>query len=481
MSENAKKLTLKGLFWNAADRFGYQIIVTLVGVIMARILPVSDFSVIAVLTIFSTVATSFVDSGLATSLVRTKEVTSSDYSSMFVFNLFSSLLLYLILFCLAPYIENIYEIPNLALYARVLFLQIIVHAFGIVQYVKVLKNSQFNVTAKVNVISVFLSGVIAVLLAYIDFGIWVLILQPILYSLFRTFMLWFWGDWKFNFHLSISSIKRHLEFSLTFMFSNMIGKILAPLYSSFIGKYYSQVQTGYHYQANKWGETPNMLISSIIQGTTLSTLTPLQDDYPRYLNACRKSMSTLAFVLFPVTLFSISAAEPGFIFVLGQKYRDAVVYFQLICFAGLFISLSDLNVNFINIKGKSKYALLIEVVKLCLGLFILYFTYNKGILLIIYGQLVVRVVCYILSSIFSKKVYGYYLGLQLNDLMPSFVVSAIAAVFSYMPLYFRIADEYIILIFLQGIVFIVVYFGLHHLIKHTIWVELLQLIKSKLK
>ena len=136
MSENTKNITIKGLFWNAIDRFGNQAIVTIVGVITARILTPEDFGVIGVLLIFLTVTTAFIDSGLATSLVRTKIVDERDYSSMFVFNLTASIALYGLLFFLAPLIEQHNNIENLSLYARVMFLQILVHAFGIVQYVR---------------------------------------------------------------------------------------------------------------------------------------------------------------------------------------------------------------------------------------------------------------------------------------------------------------------------------------------------------
>src|SRR5690606_28933003 len=131
MSENTKSITIKGLFWNAIDRFGNQAIVTIVGIITARILTPEDFGVIGVLLIFSTVATAFIDSGLATSLVRTKVVDERDYSSMFVFNLTASIVLYGVLFFLAPLIEQHNNIENLSLYARIMFLQIVVHAFGI--------------------------------------------------------------------------------------------------------------------------------------------------------------------------------------------------------------------------------------------------------------------------------------------------------------------------------------------------------------
>ena len=479
MSDNTKHLTLKGLFWNAIDRFGNQAIVTLVGIVTARILSVEDFAVVGVLSIFSTIATSFIDSGLGTSLVRTKIVDENDYSSMFVFNLVVSSLLYFILFFAAPFIEDFYHIKGLSLYARILFLQLLIHAFGIVQYVKTLKNMQFHITARVNILSIFLSGAIAVAMAFLGFGAWVLVLQPVLYSVFRTALFWMWGDWQINFNVSKASLKKHMGFSLSFMAANLSGKIISPLYTSVIGKHYNEVQTGYYYQANKWGETPNLLISSVIQGTTLSTLTLLQDDHPRFLNACRKTMSTLSFILFPVSLFAISAAEPGFVWLLTEKYRHAVGYFQLLCFAGLFISLADLNVNFINVKGRSRYALNLEIVKICLACTLLLLTYDRGIMYIIYGQMTVRIVCFILSTWFSRRVYGYDLGLQLRDMMPSFLVGAVAAIICYIPQYFSILNNPFGMLILQGVIFLIIYCGLSHLTRNTIWIDMLQLVKKR--
>lgn len=479
MNENIKKITLTGLFYNALDRFGSQIITTLVGIITARLLSVSDFAVLATLSVFSTIATSLVDSGLATSLVRTKDVEDVDFSSMFGFNLFVSAVIYLLLFFSAPYIERFYGIANLSIYARVLFLQLLINAFGIVQYVKVLKSTQFNITARVNLISMVVSGAAVICMAYLNYGAWVLVLQPVLYSLFRTGMFWYWGDWNINFVFSSKSLKKHLNFSLSFMTANLIGKILSPLYGSFIGKFYTNIETGYYYQANKWGETPNLLISSIIQGTTLSTLVPIQDDFPRFLNACRKTIATLAFVLFPASFLAVSIANSGFILMLTDKYESAILYFQLLCLGGVFISLTDLNVSFINIKGKSKYALFLEIFKISFAFISLFLTIHLGILVIVYGQIIVRCVCYLLSTQFSKNIYGYGLMKQFQDILPSLLISIIAGFFSYLPFYFSVVEDLKGMLVIQMSIFIIIYISLNHFFSNVIWMEILQLVKGK--
>ena len=480
MSENTKQHTLKGLFWNAIDRFGNQLVTTIVGVITARVLDPSDFGVVGVLLIFSTISTAFVDSGLATSLVRAQEVKEKDYSTMFVFNLAVSCLLYAVLFVGAPAMERFNEIPGLTVYARVMFLQLIVHALGIVQYVKLLKSFSFQATARINVFAIIFSGIVVVSLAVAGFGVWALLLQPVLYSFSRTVLLWLWGNWRFDLSFSKESLDRHLSFSLSFMVGSMLSKIYSPMYYSFIGKHFSTSQTGIYYQANKWGETPNLLLSSIVQGTTLSTLAPIQHDFPRFLNACRKSIRSLAFVLFPVSICAIAVAEPAFVFFLGHKWHHSVIFFQILCFAGMFISLADMNVNFLNIKGRSKLTLWLEVFKIGLAGLVLWLTYKHGIIYIVYGQLAIRLLFFFVSAFLSGRVYGFHIGLQLQDILPALLLSAMAYLVASGGVYIFSDMGNLPSVLVQGFLFFVVYIGGSHLLRNDIWLEILALIRTKI-
>ncbi len=479
MSENTKHITIKGLYWNAIDRFGSQAVTLIIGVVLANLLDPENYTVIAAINIFTVIATSFVDSGLATSLVRSKEVGERDYSTMFSFNILVSVGLYLILFFLAPLIEKFQGIPNLATYARVLFLQLIIHSLGIVQYVKVLKTFEFNIVAKVNVISIFCSGIFVCTLAYYGFGIWALVLQMPVYSSIRTLLFWCWGDWKLNLSFDQSIIKKHLSFSFMFMMANMLGKLMSPLYAFMMNKVVSPAASGQYFNGNKWGETPNMLISSVIQGTTLSTLAPIQDDKPRFLNACRKTMSSLAFALFPVSILAICVADPAFKTFLNEKWIPSIPMFQWLCFSGIFIALTDMNVNFITIKGKSKFGLRLELVKLSLAVIVFLFTYSYGIFTIIYGQLAVRIVCYLIACLMSRPVYGYKLFTQFKDLLPSFLISLIAGVLAYLPLYYHCVSNNVLLIAIQSIIFAVVYLSINHFVKNVIWLEIVALLNKK--
>jgi len=477
---DAKQTTLKGLFWNAIDRFGSQFVVIVAGIVTARLLSPADFGTVGVLLIFSTIATAFVDSGLASSLVRSPEVGERDYSTVFVFNLSAAVLLYLLLFLAAPAIERFNGIAGLALYARVLFLQMLVHSLGLVQYVRLLRNFSFKVTARISLLSTFFSGSLTVSLALGGLGVWALLLQQPVHSLCRTAMLWIWGSWKPDLSFSAKALKKHLRFSLSYMAGNMLSKIFPQIYYSFIGRHFSAERTGFYLQGNKWGETPNMFVSSIVQGTTFSTLTPLQNDRPRFLNACRTSMKSLAFVLFPAGFCAIAVAKPVFVFFLTDTWTESVPYFQLLCLGAMLASLTEMNVNFLNIKGKSAQTLRMEVAKLATALTVLWATHRFGITAIIYGQLGIRLAFFCAAGLLSGKVYGYAFFRQMGDILPTLSIAMVAFLAAFLPLFLLEDLPDLPLLLLQIAIFAGVYLAGCHMAKNTVWLELLKMAKDRL-
>src|SRR5690606_4294075 len=200
------------------------------GVILGRILSPENYGIIGVLTIFSTIGTSLVDSGFGTALVRAKTVEEEDYLSMFVFNMAVSISVYTILFLGASFIADFCKQPSLILYSRVIFLAIPINAFGIVQYIKLLRSYAFKVNAKINVLSLLLSSLGAILLAISNYGVWALVGQVILYPVFRTLLLWIWGNWRLSFFYVSHSLKKYVKFSVSFVLSNLLNKLFPQVY-----------------------------------------------------------------------------------------------------------------------------------------------------------------------------------------------------------------------------------------------------------
>ena len=114
MSDNLKKKTLTALIWSFVDKFGQQFLYFVTGIILAIPLNPVDLGKMALLAVFVALSSILIDSGFGSALIRKKEATDADYSTIFYFNIGVSLIFYLILFALAPFIESYSGVPGLA-------------------------------------------------------------------------------------------------------------------------------------------------------------------------------------------------------------------------------------------------------------------------------------------------------------------------------------------------------------------------------
>ena len=101
MQANVKKKSIKGAFWNTLEQLGKQVVQFVIGIILVRILSPSDFGLFAIIVLIINFASIIVNSGFMQALVRLDKIDDDDYSTVFWFGLFISLIIYIILFFLA--------------------------------------------------------------------------------------------------------------------------------------------------------------------------------------------------------------------------------------------------------------------------------------------------------------------------------------------------------------------------------------------
>lgn len=151
--ESLKNKTVKGTFWSAMERFSMQGVQFLVMLVIARILDPKDFGLVGMLAIFLAVAQSIADSGFSQALIRKQDRTEADNCTVFYFNIVVSLILYFLLFLVAPLVADFYNEPLLTDLMRVICVVIVINSFAVVQRAIFTAEINFKVQAKATFIS----------------------------------------------------------------------------------------------------------------------------------------------------------------------------------------------------------------------------------------------------------------------------------------------------------------------------------------
>lgn len=125
MVESLKHQAIKGVVWSAVERFSVQGIQFVLSIIIARLVAPSEYGLIAMLGIFLAIAQIFIDSGFSNALIQKNDRTDIDFNTVFYFSSVISIIVYGLLYLLAPFIALFYHEPLLVKLLRFIGLGLI--------------------------------------------------------------------------------------------------------------------------------------------------------------------------------------------------------------------------------------------------------------------------------------------------------------------------------------------------------------------
>lgn len=427
MSESLKQKTVKGVGWSFADNIANSGITFLVGLVLANILTPEEYGIMAMVTIFIAVSNSIVDSGFSNALIRKINIRSVDYNTVFYFNLIVSIFLYLILYVSAPAISVFFKEPVLVDVMRVIGWILIINAFAIIPRTIFVRNINFKAQTKVSLIASVSSGVIGIGMALAGWGVWSLVGQQLSRQLLNTVFLWIFCRWRPLWEFSTQSFKELFGFGSKLLASGLIDTIYRDIYYLIIGRFYSAADLGQYTRASQFNTIFSSNLTSVVQRVSYPVLSSIQNEPERLLGAYRRVIKTTMLITFACMLGLAAVAKPLIVILIGEKWLPAVYFLQIICFSGMLYPLHAINLNILQVKGRSDLFLKLEIIKKIIAVIPIAIGIFYGIEFMLWGSVCTSFVAFFLNSYYSADLIGYPTLRQIKDVLPTFLVSLIVA------------------------------------------------------
>lgn len=477
MSENLKKDTTKGVFWSLIERFGTQGVQFLVMLVMARLLSPNDYGVVGLLVVFVSIAQAFVDGGFSQALIRKKDRTEIDNSTVFYFNIVVSVVIYLIFYLFAPYVSVFYNMPTLTPFMRVICLSIIINAFGVVQRALFNANIDFKAQAKASLIAIVISGAIGISLALRGFGPWALVWQQLSNLIVNTLFLWIYSEWRPLLAYSWKSFKELFSFGSKLLATSLLNAIYNNIQTIVIGKLYSAKSLGLYSRAAHFADLPSQQFTSVFMRVTFPVLCKVQDDMERLTSVYRRMLRVSAYIVFPLLIGMAAVAHPMIEVFIGKQWIECAYMLQIICFAEMWYPIHAINLDILQVSGRSDLFLKIEIYKKIVSLSLLALSAPFGIIAMCYSNLLSSLICLYINTYYSSKILGISLLSQLKDLFPTITLAIVMFAIVQIIIFF-IPNVFVQLI-VGIIVGVVVYVSLSYILRFQEFNELVSLRKKR--
>lgn len=396
---------VKHYSWSALNRLGIQALSFIGNILIAKQLSPDDYGLIAMLSIIIGISWNFTESGLTEYLIQKKNVDELDYSTIFAYCIFISIIFSIILFFTSTYIASFYKRNELINITKFISISLLFKAITVTEFTRMRKHLEFKKLALIQLLSTCLSIITAYVFALYSFGYWSIVIQIISLSFYNLLFILILNKWKPRFKFDFKRYSLMRKFSNNMLISFLTNQISQNIHSVFIGKTQSSLSLGFYNQATKMNDLSFQSINSIIVTTSYPILVKTKDNIER-LELYKKLLNHFLFIQLILCFFLIGISEEIISIILGPKWLITGQYLKTLTLSSMFLPLMTLNANILKIENKTKLYRNLNFLRNGLILLFLILTFKYGTYAIIIG--------YVIAVNISILFYVQYSGKLIN-------------------------------------------------------------------
>ncbi|MDD3337951.1 MAG: lipopolysaccharide biosynthesis protein [Lachnospiraceae bacterium] len=432
MNKQRNEISIKkAALINAVSKYSQIVFNLVITAVLARILEPADYGIVAVATVFTTFFALFADMGIGTGVIQDKTLSDDEVNHIYSFSVYLAVVLG-IAFCLFSFpMASFYHNEVYKPVGMLLSVSLIFSTLNMIPNAILMKNKHFVLVAVRNIIVFIITGVIAIVFAFMGFKYYALVLQSVLTSVI-TFICNYISvkkNYSLGFHgkIDYTGMKKVLSFS-GFQFAfNMINYFSRNMDNLLISRVMGESALGYYDKAYKLMLYPVQNLTQVISGVLHPILSDYQKMkeyiYTQYIKIV-KLLSIAGCFIMPFCFF----AAPELIAILfGEKWLAAVACFRILSLSvwaqmitsstgAIFQSLGDTKRMFVT----GTLNAVISVIGITSGLFFGKIEYVAIGVAIAYN-------IHFLTSFFVliKKSFSYsFLG-YLKELLPDIIIMGV--------------------------------------------------------
>ena len=477
--QQLKKKTASGFAYRFAERALAKGISFVLQLLLARLLLPEEYGLIALVTVIITICDVFVTYGFGNALIANKNSDNLDFSTCFYFCVALSAVLFAGVFFAAPAIAVFYREPALTPVLRVMALRIPLAAVNSVQHAYVSKHMRFKKFFYATLIGTIISGVVAVIMAYLGFGVWALVEQYLGNAFIDTLCLWIIVGWRPTRQFSFERLKAIYSYGWKILVTGLVDTVYSRLRSLLIGRVYSSEDLAYYNRGYSFPSFGMRLIEPTVNSVLFPALSQCNDDQAQMRRITRRMLQVSTYIISPIMIGLIATARPLVLVVLTKKWLPCVIYLQIGCVANLFRCPQFINNCVIKASGRSDLLLKLDILKKSIGLVILLVSLRLGVVWVAMSLIAVYFISMVINIAPNRTILNYGYLDQFKDVAENMIPAFLMGLCVY-PIQLVKIPSFAILV-IQILVGIGVYLGISIALKNSSFYYTLKYLKGMIR
>jgi teichuronic acid exporter len=370
----------KGLFASTTEKVIAPIFQLGISIVLARMIAPEMFGLFAMVQILILLATVFADGGLPAALIRIEKCNNLHYSTTFIYNLATAILLAIVLWFASEYIALFYGRYELVIIAKFLSFNVVTSSFCGVPRAILARDKIFGAISIASIVSILVGGTLSIVLASQGQLLNALLAFNLVPPIVTAMILLFYAKWLPRLEFSFKILQEEFSFSGHLLGMALFHVIFGNLYSVIIGKFFSASNLAFFARGSSLPMMTGGNISDGICQYFYSHYSAIRGDLVLLQKEYMQSLSLLVLLLAPI-LSGLALISPKLVpLIFTDKWSPSVPYLVILCAAVFFEGITSLSRKLLLAVGNSKFpfrlTLILSPLEIVTAVLVLYLTHS---------------------------------------------------------------------------------------------------------
>jgi PST family polysaccharide transporter len=336
VSDTHKQRTLTGVAWNFFKVLGQTLLGVGVNVILARLLPPSDFGTLALAMVFISFAELVSSIGLGPSIVQRKGLTERHLQVATTLSLIMGIALVGLFMVCADSVALFFNEPKLALAIRVLAVSMFFSSIAAPSRGVLIRHMDFRRLAVVDIGAYALGfAAVSITLALSGFGFLSLVIGSVAANVISAVAVLFLKPPRLPLSLAGRESRDLLGFGGGYSLNSTINHLAANVDYLVVGKFLSMGSLGLYTRSYQLVTMPLTKIAATMSSALFPSYAEIQENRELLARAYFRAVNATALATFPILIVCAVASDAIIVGLYGTAWSGAADVFRILCLAGM--------------------------------------------------------------------------------------------------------------------------------------------------
>jgi O-antigen/teichoic acid export membrane protein len=322
---------VRSFLWQGGAQAAGQAVSWIVTIVVIRLLSPADYGLMAMANVFLGFFLLFADLGFGAAAVQARTVEREQLRRMLGIVLVTNVGGCLLAFGAAPFVAAFFGEPRLSVVVRVLSVNFLLLAIYLLPQSQLLREMDFRTKARIDVVALIAAAAASLTLAFAGFGVWALVagslvthsVKAVAYNVARPVAVVPAFSWQ-----AITGLAR---FGALITVDRLLFFVYGQADIAIGGRVLGKEAIGLYAVALSLAAIPMEKVLPVITQVSFAAFARIQSDPDRVRRNLMRAVQLISLFTFPAFLGMAAVAGDLVPVVLGPKWIDLIVPFQLLC------------------------------------------------------------------------------------------------------------------------------------------------------